>query len=193
MSDNSSATTLTDNKGNTWVQDQNYSPNSFCVVYSVKNPAVGTGHTFSTVGTHFASLCVLAFSGTDITSQFDQVSVASGTGVNSTSAGSITPGADNAVVVSAVGLNGTGTVSINSGFSITDAEPQASGQDIGTGAAYLIQTTAAAANPTWSSTGTDLWSSVNISYLAGAAAPPAVPQVTVSGDRRSGWASGWRR
>lgn len=114
-------------------------------IYYCKNPIVGSGHTFSaTKGAMFGSLVVAAFSGGDITSPFD---VENGTG-NSSSPGAITPNQDNELVITGLGYFPNNNQSINGGFTVIDYVNSGSG-NYDAAMAYLIQTSAASANPSW--------------------------------------------
>lgn len=144
---------LTDSKGNTWVAltEIKFSVTGN-VLYYCKNPTVGSGHTFTLAQSgSYCSGQILAFSGTDTTAPFD---VENGASVTRFSVpprpGSITPSVDGCVLV--VGMSsgdGTSGFSIDGGFTLTDQVPQTSSVCQGAAAAYLVQTSAAAANPTW--------------------------------------------
>lgn len=149
-----SGPSFSDNQSNTWTtltQQSGSEPQT--QFYYVASPNTNSSHTFTYSGSNsFASVCVIALSGT-ATSPFDQQNGA----ITSTSAtgqpGSVTPGQANEIVITAVGYNGGGDVSsINSGFTISDHIPFSSGGYEGSGMAYLIQTSATAANPTFTLT-----------------------------------------
>jgi hypothetical protein len=114
------------------------------------NPSVGSGHNFSTTSgaASYPSLCVAAFSGVKITSPWDKENGAFAS-ASTVQPGSITPSEDNELVVSAVEYDASRTMSINSSFSITDQINYGAGAHFGTALAYLIQTSLAAVNPTW--------------------------------------------
>src|SRR5204863_2222713 len=65
--------------------------------------------------------------------------------------GSVTPSQDNEVLVTGYGgdTNAT-TATIDSGFTVSDTFAYVGGSNMGGSAAYLIETTAGAKNPTWS-------------------------------------------
>lgn len=121
------------------------------IFYSVPS-SVGSGHTVSqTASGLYSGLVVFAFSGAHAT-PFDQQAGATGT-ATSLATGSLTPPEDNCLVIAGLGNenNSAGAVSINGGFTaLTSA--YSGGNSEGAGGAYLIQTTAAAANPTWTIT-----------------------------------------
>ena len=150
-----------DNKGNTWQncnQYQSTSPADATMrIWYAKNAIVGSGHTF----TYSASSCypqidILAFSGSLTSSDpVDQQNGAAGTGFNVSTlqTGSVTPSQANELLVTGMSINSNapGVVpTIDSGFTVSDADGFGSGNNMGGGAAYLIQTAAAAVNPTWS-------------------------------------------
>jgi hypothetical protein len=118
--------------------------------YYVKNPTVGTGHTFSIAGNdRYTSYNILAFSGTDTAETADQQNGAVGS--SPIQPGSVTPSTNNQVVVTAV-VGPQTSVTVNSGFTeVIDGD---GGGWWKIGVAYLIQTTATAVNPTWTASGT---------------------------------------
>jgi hypothetical protein len=112
-------------------------------------------HTFTATAS-FASIGILAFNHTNTGANAD-----GDTGLDlnagALAPGSLTPSQDNSVVVTMVGsANQDGQVghTINGGFTLVDDVIGVSASGFtGLGTAYLIQTTAAAANPTWTQTG----------------------------------------
>lgn len=145
------AATLTDSKSNTWTHGtwRNATSNdpsgrlSYCVPSSV-----GSGHTFTLSGGGFSSVWVAAFSGAAASPFLQESAGSNGTGITR-QPGSLTPSEDNCVLVTFVAGFMSAALSINSSFSITNSATFVSGSYAG-GLAYLIQTTAGAANPTWS-------------------------------------------
>jgi hypothetical protein len=147
----------TDSKSNTWIgltvhtnSVTNTVPSQ--IFYAV-NPTVGTGHTFSFgAASTFPSICVAAFSGVATTSPFDTVA-GEGAGDNGTaitlSISSITPNQANSLVIAVDAIVSGDTSSVDGGFTITDDIPPSGGNCQGSALAYLIQTTAAAAAPTF--------------------------------------------
>lgn len=144
--------TITDSKSNTWtgLTAQGFSGTLMKMFYTVPS-SVGSGHTFTPGTASFPAICVAAFSGVHAT-PFDQENGATGSG-GSVSTGSVTPSEDNELVITGLGWYPAGAVSINGGFTISDQENYAAGVNIGAALAYLIQTSAAAANPAWSHAG----------------------------------------
>lgn len=148
---------LSDSKTNTWTQLTTHSGTTASVrLFYCLAPIVGSGHTF-TYNVGFPTICVQAWSGAAAASVFDVENGASGSGVTSIATGSITPGANNELVVTGISLadNTTGPALINGGFTISDQSLGRSGLTESGAMAYLIQTTATAANPTWSGFTTD--------------------------------------
>ena len=146
---------FTDSKSNTWTkltEQFQPGPNISAVLYYCANPTVGTSHTFSTTS-HFVGIGVLALSGTNTSSFFDlQNGTSAGSGGN-IQPGSITPSQNGEVVVSAFGsFNGT-SPSMPTGYTQVAANTTSTAEAGGMG--YKIQTTAAAENPTWNSTGSN--------------------------------------
>jgi hypothetical protein len=143
--------TPTDNKSNTYTQINTISQSSYALaMYYCHNPSVGSGHTFTLSATgSYPVISVLWFSGTT-GSTYDKLSKAALAGVTSLQPGSLTASGSPALIVAGYDAADTGTASIDSGFTITDQNCcSASGAIRGAGA-YLIQSTAAAINPTWS-------------------------------------------
>lgn len=157
------ATPLSDSKGNTWtLMDSETGNAAGCRLYwCTPGSNVGTGHTFSTT-TGYSNIFAYAFSGSrTATSPADQNS--SGTAnASAVASGSITPTANNCLVISVYGGFNPGTTpsittggtgfTIPTGFAIPTSTSEAGG------AAYKIQTTAAAENTTWTAP-SGAWSS----------------------------------
>ena len=143
---------LSDSKGNTWVPlATQSSPSVRLRLFYAANPTVGAGHTFAADSTNsFVGLAVAAFSGVAAASPLDLSSGANSGGASATSLqpGSITPTQAGEVVVLAVGVNeAAAQVAVDSGFTITD-DVSFAAAFIEAALAYLIQTSAAAVNPT---------------------------------------------
>lgn len=146
------AATPTDSKGNTWTALTGQTGGGvisrfwYCI-----NPTVGSGHTFSTSQAFsYPSIFVLAIAGA-AAAGFDQQNGTASASATSIQPGSITPTEDNELVVALCTNDDTGnTLSINGGFTIAQQNVTVAFQAEGGGLAYLIQTTATAANPTWS-------------------------------------------
>ena len=142
--------TISDSKGNTWIKCPTIGQISSggSITYYCFNPAVGSGHTFTVSGTAcFSAISVHAFSGAGGTvGPQNGLSATTGGGA-SLSPGDVIPDYDNCLVMSTVTHGGTST-SCNGGFTAQSINISG-GNYFALGAAYLIQTTAAAANPQW--------------------------------------------
>lgn len=149
---NFSAGTFTDSEGNTWTQlTRRDGGNPAITPYYVINPSTSASHTFSVSGgLQFPGISVLAFSADgSITFGAETGNTTSGTGIN---CGSLTPSEDGALLIAAQAIDNDGTnQSINLSYTEVDDLPWTNNVQIGTASAYLVQSTAAAINPTWSS------------------------------------------
>lgn len=146
---------ISDSKGNTWNSLTARLGSAIRVrIHYAWNATVGTGHTFSTTGAGLAypAIAILAFAGVRTASTpFDQENgAAPGTTGTSQQTGSVTPIENNEVLVAGVSFDPGSTETINGGFTISNQVNVVASANEGVGAAYLIQTTLAAANPTWS-------------------------------------------
>lgn len=148
---------VSDSKGNTWTGLTDHVDANTRVRISYAIPgSVGSGHTFTASKTSsFPSIAVLAISGTSA-SPFDQQNGANSASTTSIQPGIITPAQNNTIIVSGLNWNGTANLAINSGFTISDSIVGIGGQFYGSAFAYLIQSTAAAVNPIWS------WTTSNV-------------------------------
>lgn len=153
-----SAATVTDSKGNTWTPlTTQVTPSSqrMLLYYSVPTSA-GAGHTFTATGTvDFPAICVQAFSVVN-TSPFESESgdkTDSSTTHTSLQPGSLTPSMNGSLIITGLASFPASfpppPQSIDSGFTITDDIPSANAVNFGCALAYLIQGTAGAVNPTW--------------------------------------------
>lgn len=132
------------------------------------NPTVGSGHTFTTTSA-FAAIAVIAVSGS-AASPFDQESGASGV----SQPGSITPSFDNEILITALVNSDAGTQTVDSGFTIEDQiGNNAAGNNVAAALAYIIETSLAAKNPSWSpaSNGKVVMAAFKASAVAGSSAP----------------------
>jgi hypothetical protein len=119
----------------------------YCVLFYNSGPMTGSNHTFTSNGGGYGGyqeLTMAAFSGTfGGTPDINTGNSGGGSGTVQPAATSQTPAHNNEVIVTVVNCNAAVSPTINESFNITD--------DINTmGMAYLVQTTAAAVNPTWS-------------------------------------------
>lgn len=179
--------TVSDSKGNTWnALTRSGTGNTAAQIFYAKNPTVGTGHTFTISGTEiYPSVYVQAFSGADLTDPFDQESGAVANSVATIQPGAITPSANDALLVTLVSHE-RASASINSGFT-ESGDIGIGGNIIAGAAAYLIQTSAASVNPTWTipSSATDGIATRMASFLAagggGGAVVPVLDQGMLTG------------
>lgn len=139
-----------DSKGNTWagLTSQNVAGGAHGRWYYAKAATVGAGHTFTVSGIEFPTVIVYAFAGGNATAPFDAEAGAVGTFGTTGSPGSLTPGVDNELVLQGCASHVDVTYSLTGGYS-TPVAVGADANHFGGGAAYLIQTTAGATNPTW--------------------------------------------
>lgn len=154
--------TPTDSKGNTWTPlTRRGAGDAEIQLWYCASPVVGSGHTFTLSGsTIYPALAVLAVSGaaaSPLDQQNGQVANAGAT----CSPGSVTPTEDDELVVSGYSGYSQAISSIDSGFTLA-ASVAYNGNFLTTGVAYLIQTSAAAANPTWTLSG----SNFNVAAIA---------------------------
>lgn len=141
--------TITDSLGNVYSHG---TPQTFpgttstVVVWYKDNATVSGSMTVSGTGS-FNSIFVACFSVVKTTAALDQQSgaVASSSTIQP---GSATPSENNELIIAGLS-SGQTSYSINGGFTITDQLPLVGGNHMGGALAYLIQTSAAAANPTW--------------------------------------------
>ncbi len=143
---------VTDSKGNgaNWTKlTQQDGLEIGCVIWYVKNPSVGSGHTFTVTGTSsFSAIEFASFAGCDVSSPFDQQNgIATDAALTTIQIGSVTPSTNGQLLIMGVSLSqSTPSCSIDIGTMLDET----SGLSTYTGAmAYQIQTTATARNPTW--------------------------------------------
>lgn len=149
-------TSVSDSKGNSWSSLTLYNSSAYAIrIYYCKPTSVDTSHTFTVSGTTiYASFGVLAFKNT---AQSSVVDVENGTGTIATGSsrqpGSVTPSQNNSLIITGIVYDGINSFSIDSSFTVEQQLSYIGGTRMGFGVAYLIQSTAAAVNPTWSWTG----------------------------------------
>lgn len=148
-----------DNKSNTWnaLTAELVGGGERVILYYAINPTVGTGHTFTFTPSSgsLPSICALAFSVVDTTTPFDAENAGGNSFGSTVQPGSVTPGQNDSLIIQGLAFNVTGTLAINESYvhtgDGTDYIDRA-GNMMGLAAAYLIQTTAGATNPTWTHT-----------------------------------------
>lgn len=173
---------ITDSKGNTFTRRQyaSSSPGQG-TLWDCVNPTVGTGHTFTLNNNNYSTVFVAAWSGVDTGAGYDTSNQNTGTG-SSIQTGSITPANANSLVIAGYGSETTtsATATIDSGFTILDQLAPVPGTTEGGGLAYLIQTSAAAVNPTWTlASGSSALSGMIAAYKASAVV--SNPTFSISG------------
>lgn len=138
--------TVTDSQSNKWfgIQPVTASGTQNFTFFFCVNPTTNASHTFTLSAGNFPSFCVAAFSGS--VGAFTPITT---NAVNASTMlmPSITPSLDNALIVTGLCGPNPDTESINGSFTITDQGGGTNGQRVAL--AYLIQTSAAAAAPTW--------------------------------------------
>lgn len=152
--------TVSDSKSNTWNAltthryDNGGAYGTASRLYYAQNPTVGTGHTFTVAGTEiYPAIFVQAFSGTALTSVYDgQENGQTATAVTTLATGSVMPSLNSCVCVVVICHGATANVTIDGGFTISNTYIQTGvpGTPYGGSMAYLIQTVATAANPSYS-------------------------------------------
>lgn len=168
-----SVATLIDSYSNTWTLRKTGAATDATLatvsIYDVTGtPTVGPGHTVSFTGTGiFASGEFLAFSGASAT-PFDQGSANFGNfPTSSIQPGSITPSGPNYLLIAGCVEDTAGTgvaATVDSGFTPMDAQGDTASW-FGNTAAYLIQTSALAVNPTFTPPSGAGLAAAMVSYL----------------------------
>lgn len=149
---------ITDNQSNTYTEIGSIA--ATCRLFRCINPATSATHTFTASATGFPSIAVLAFSGSgSIVTDSGSGAPNSGTGTSTTpSAGTgLTPTVDNVLVIAACSSFAGDTTAINGGFTLGPHVSFLSGNHFSTAIAYLIQTTAAAADPDFTQSASGAW------------------------------------
>ena len=169
------ASTLSDSKSNTWVQVGSTligTSSSRVHRYRCAGGTVGSGHTVTLgVTGGYPAVSFSAWSGTHATPD-DQNNGTAGTGSTTTQQpGSITPSVNDCLVLTGVAVSDVGyTMTIDGGFTILHQITNVNAQAFGVALAYLLQTTAAAANPTWTFSGASTDRTTDITSIKSAAA-----------------------
>lgn len=150
---------VSDSKSNTWqplTVTDNGSFTDSSLFYCVGG-TVGSGHTF-TINSATGGITAAAFSCVG-TATFDNEAGGSSASSATLSTSGITPNQNNSLVIFGGGMTGTLDFgSITGGFNVADTISSSGGVTWGSGLAYLIQTTAAAADPDWTISGSADWS-----------------------------------
>jgi hypothetical protein len=170
---------ITDSKSNSWNALTLYpinSNNRSIQIHWSRPTSVGTGHTFTgTLSGQFPGIVVMGFSGSDA-SPYDGTENGNAPGgtVTTRQPGSITPSQADCLLITGamLDLHTGANPDIGGGFTLGAFLPFTSGQSVATGGAYLIQTTANPANPTWSWSGAQLAAANIAAFRAAAATVP---------------------
>lgn len=161
--------TLTDSKSNTWnALTVSTSANSKCNIYWSKPSSVGSSHTVSFTGSSIYPTVAFAAFTLGAASPFDQESQRTSTSTSALS-NTITPTVDNELVIAGVTVAANGlTISAPTGgfTTIGSTTSGVGGTNMGGGAAYLIQTSAAAIGtaPAWTLSGSTEWTTKTASF-----------------------------
>ncbi len=147
------ATTLSDSEGNTWTArtERTAAFGAKGRLYYAENPNVSATHTFTLTGGTHGAVGVTAFSGTATSSVFDTETGQSDQ-FSTAEAGSLTPSQNASLVIASIvqWTSLVGDQSIDDGYTLEEEwSPNSGGDHRGGGIAYLIQTTAAATDPSW--------------------------------------------
>lgn len=162
---------LSDSKLNSWtyLTVQNNANGGRMQLAYVFNPTVGSGHTFTIASAaDYPCVAVMAWSGS-VTSPSDQQNGASSTGSAALATGSVTPSEDNEILIAATNVADGGLKTIDLGFTIQDQIDYNNGNAFGIEIAYLIQTSLAAKNPTWTGSLTEPYFATRIATFKAAA------------------------
>lgn len=124
-------------------------------VFFCASPSVGSGHNVTVAHTSSAvAVAIQAWSGAHASPLDDTIANASGSGTT-LQAGGVTPPEDNCLIVAGISLGVEPWTNINGGFTIASQAAFAGGSNYGVGSGYLVQTSAAAADPTFTINATD--------------------------------------
>jgi hypothetical protein len=145
-------TTLTDSKGNTWVELASVIRliGNDCRMFYCINPSNGAGHTFTLSGGTNCTLAVLGFS-SQFTPVFDQ-ETGNDAGASTIQPGAIAPTLPDSVLITMEADSSPGTRSIDSGFIKVD-DVGAGSSSSGMATAYKVVASIASENPTWTGSG----------------------------------------
>lgn len=140
--------------------------------YYIKAPV--TSATWTPLFSATSAFCVVtmsAWSGSDTSSPFDKENGNAANAVTSLQPGPITPSTNGQLIISGF-IDAAGTATVNSGFTITDQAAVLGTQ------AYLVQSSAATINPTWSFSSTNAIAVVS-SFKAAATTVSFIPSLII--------------
>jgi hypothetical protein len=174
----------TDNKGNTYTGLTQRTAgtgvgrdNAGARLWYCAGPIVGAGHTFTSTA-DYSSCNVMAFSGAATVSPVDGETGATAA-TTPLATNSVTPTANNAVLVTGASF-GTASATITGGFTIASTVPFGASNNYANAGAYLIQTTAAAANPQWTFAGSNGGAVVIAAFKASTGLAPITGTLAVT-------------
>jgi hypothetical protein len=162
----SAPTGFSDSKGNTWTALTAASnSNVACRIYYSIPGSVGSSHTFTGTGT-YRTFWVGAFSGAASSSVFDVEASNTGSGTSGTP-GSVTPAGNGSLLIIACD-NNTGDPQNGTITGYTAINVNNGGSNMTLLAGYLVQSTAAASNPSMAWASSVTWSAVHAAFKAAA-------------------------
>lgn len=143
--------TPTDSRTNAWTTcTPQAGVNGVSTIFYAINPSVGTGHTFTYPGS-FGTAEIMAFSGIVTVSPFDTENAGVTVSGTTQHTGSVTPAQAKSLIIAGMSSSAADPVTIDSGFTISDQSAFVSSTSFACAAAYLIQSSASAVNPLWTS------------------------------------------
>ena len=171
VSEYSARGTVSDSSGNTYsvaVDGGFGSATNSCVIFYKLGAAVSSSMTFTYTGSGYSPILVEGWksSGGSGNGALDQVNSRTSTGTVSLDSGSVTPAQNNELIFSAVGGTGTSGSPTVPGLTVDQVQQYVGGNSYSGADAYLVQTTAAAIDPTWS------WASSSMNCAATATFEP---------------------
>ena len=178
---------ILDSAGNTWtlaVQTSSVGSNTnTSAIYYCINPTTSATHTFTATGPgpalNFPVIGVQAWDSGGTAPALDKTNGSqTGGGAASVQPGSVTPAQNGELIFAAFGSeSGATTYTVNSSMTISTNIDYAGGLHEGGACAYLVQTSAAAINPTWSVSGSGQLSAAIATFNQPAAAATGRPFV----------------
>lgn len=176
------ASALSDSKSNTYTtRTPAAGSTSRITIWYCQAPATDAAHTFTLSGSGtYSSMAIAAFAGS-LASPYDVENGAFTNAGTTQATGSVTPSTNGQLLIAAVASNATPlTFTPDLGFTVIDQAQAVGGASIGVALAYLIETTAAAKNVTWTiSTSGDISCAI-ATFKAAAAVGPTLPWLPVT-------------
>lgn len=151
------ASDISDSKSNTYVEIGTGDIATFCAgrAFYCASPSVGASHTITVSKVNSAaSIAIQAWSGAHA-SPFVSEDFNNSPSGTTLQPGSLTPPEDNCLVFAGIAMGNITWDSINGGFTIASQAAFSGGNNYACGSGYLVQTSAAAANPTFTVSGSD--------------------------------------